>query len=325
MKAAVYTRYGPPDVVHITDVEKPVPKDDEVLIKVRASCVNPLDWHFMRGAPYFIRMQTGLRKPKDTRLGVDVAGHVEAVGKSVTQFKSGDEVFGTCRGAFAEYACSSESALVTKPDNVTFDQAASAPVAALTALQGLRAKGQIQPGQKVLINGAAGGVGTFAVQIAKSFGAEVTGVCSARNVEMVHSIGADHVIDYTQEYFTRSSRRYDRILDSVGNHSLLACRRVLNPHGTCIIVGAPGGRWMLGALARGFTAPLLSRFVSQKLAMVLTKSNKEDLTILHDLLKTGKVTPVIDRRYSLREVPEAIRYLEEGHARGKVVLTFQNE
>jgi NADPH:quinone reductase-like Zn-dependent oxidoreductase len=325
MKAAVYTRYGPPDVVHITDVEKPVPKDDEVLIKVRAACVNPLDWHFMRGAPYFIRTQTGLRNPKDTRLGVDVAGQVEAVGKNVTQFKSGDEVFGTCRGAFAEYTCASESASVRKPENMSFEQAASVPIAAFTALQGLRANGQIQPGQNVLINGAAGGVGTFAVQIAKSFGAEVTGVCSSRNVDMVRSIGADHVIDYTQKDFTKSSQRYDRILDSVGNHSLLACRRALSPSGTCIIVGAPGGRWMLGALARGFTAPLLSRLVSQKLAMVLAKSSKEDLTILHDLMKAGKLTPVIDRRYSLREVPEAIRYLEEGHARGKVVITFQND
>jgi len=208
---------------------------------------------------------------------------------------------------------------------VTLEQAACVPIAGYTALQGLRNKGKVQPGQTVLINGASGGVGTFAVQIAKSFGAEVTGVCSTRNVDMVRSIGADHVIDYTKEDFTKSSQRYDRILDSVGNHSLLACRRVLNPNGTCIIVGAPGGRWMIGALARGFTAPLLSRFVSQKLAMVLTKSNKEDLTILQDLLKAGKVAPVIDRRYSLREVPEAIRYLEEGHARGKVVITFQNE
>jgi NADPH:quinone reductase-like Zn-dependent oxidoreductase len=325
MKAAVYNRYGPPDVVQITDVDKPVPKDDEVLIKVRAASVNPLDWHFMRGAPYFIRMQTGLRKPKDMRLGVDVAGQVEAVGRNVTQFKLGDEVFGTCRGAFAEYTCASESASVRKPENMSFEQAASVPIAAFTALQGLRANGQIQPGQNVLINGAAGGVGTFAVQIAKSFGAEVTGVCSSRNVDMVRSIGADHVIDYTQKDFTKSSQRYDRILDSVGNHSLLACRRALSPSGTCIIVGAPGGRWMLGALARGFTAPLLSRLVSQKLAMVLAKSSKEDLTILHDLMKAGKLTPVIDRRYSLREVPEAIRYLEEGHARGKVVITFQND
>ena len=323
MKAAVYTRYGSPDVVQIKDVEKPIPKDNEVLIEVRAASVNPLDWHFMRGTPYFVRILAGLRKPKITRLGVDVAGQVEAVGRNVTQFKPGDAVFGSCRGAFAEYVCTSESTLVMKPDNVTFEQAASAPVAAFTVLQGLRDKGQIQPGQKVLINGAAGGVGTFAVQIAKSFGADVTGVCSTRNVDMVRSIGADRVIDYTREDFTKSGQRYDLIFDSVGNHSLLACRRVLNPKGIYIAVGGPSGRWMIGPLARGITAPVLSRFVSQKLAMVLAKPSKEDLTIMHELMETGKVTSVIDKRYSLSEVPEAIRYLEEGHARGKVVITLE--
>jgi NADPH:quinone reductase-like Zn-dependent oxidoreductase len=322
MKAAVYTRYGPPDVVQITDVEKPVPKDDKVLIKVRAASVNPYDWHFMRGTPYFVRIGAGLRKPKITRLGVDVAGQVEAVGRNVTQFKPGDHVFGSCPGAFAEYACASESALVTKPNNVTFEQAAAVSVAARTALQGLRHKGQIQPGQRVLINGAAGGVGTFAVQIAKSFGADVTGVCSTRNVDMVRSIGADRVIDYTQEDFTKSGQRYDLIFDCVGNHSLLACRRVLTPKGIYIAVGGPSGRWMIGPLARAITAPLLSRFVSQRLFMVLAKQSKEDLTILHELMKAGKVTPVIDRSYSLSEVPEAIRYLEEGHAQGKVVITL---
>ncbi len=263
MKAAVYTRYGPPDVVQITDVEKPVPKDDEVLIKVRAASVNPLDWHFMGGTPYFVRILAGLRKPKITGLGVDVAGQVEAVGRNVTQFKPGDEVFGSCRGAFAEYACTPESKLVMKPDNVTFEQAASAPVVAFTALQGLRDKGKIQPGQKVLINGAAGGVRTFAVQIAKSFGADVTGVCSTRNAAMVRSISADRVIDYTQEDFTKSGQRYDLIFDCVANHSLLACRRVLNPKGIYIAVGGPSGRWMIGPLARAITAPVLSRFVSQ--------------------------------------------------------------
>ena len=323
MKAAVYTRYGSPDVVQIKDVEKPVPKDNEVLIEVRAASVNPLDWHFMRGTPYFVRILAGLRKPKITRLGVDVAGQVEAVGRNVTQFKPGDAVFGSCRGAFAEYVCTSESTLVMKPDNVTFEQAASAPVAAFTVLQGLRDKGQIQPGQKVLINGAAGGVGTFAVQIAKSFGADVTGVCSTRNVDMVRSIGADRVIDYTREDFTKSGQRYDLIFDCVGNHSLLACRRVLNPKGIYIAVGGPSGRWMIGPLARGITAPVLSRFVSQKLAMVLAKPSKEDLTITHELMETGKVTSVIDKRYRLSEVPEAIRYLEEGHARGKVVITLE--
>ena len=323
MKAAVYTRYGSPDVVQIKDVEKPVPKDNEVLIEVRAASVNPLDWHFMRGTPYFVRILAGLRKPKITRLGVDVAGQVEAVGRNVTQFKPGDAVFGSCRGAFAEYVCTSESTLVMKPDNVTFEQAASAPVAAFTVLQGLRDKGQIQPGQKVLINGAAGGVGTFAVQIAKSFGADVTGVCSTRNVDMVRSIGADRVIDYTREDFTKSGQRYDLIFDCVGNHSLLACRRVLNPKGIYIAVGGPSGRWMIGPLASGITAPVLSRFVSQKLAMVLAKPSKEDLTIMHELMETGKVTSVIDKRYRLSEVPEAIRYLEEGHARGKVVITLE--
>ena len=323
MKAAVYARYGPPDVVQIKDVERPVPKDNEVLIKVRSAPVNPLDWHFMRGTPYFVRIMTGLRKPKDTRLGVDVAGQVEAVGRNVTQFKPGHEVFGSCRGAFAEYACTSESALVVKPDNVTFEQAASAPVAAFTALQGLRDKGQIQPGQKVLINGAAGGVGTFAVQIAKAFGAEVTGVCSTRNVEMVRSIGADHVIDYTQEDFTKSGQRYDLIFDLVTNHSLSACRRVLNPTGICVTAGGPAGRWMIGAIARSITALVLSRFVSEKFVGCLAKSSKEDLTIMRELMATRKVTPVIDKRYGLSEVPEAIRYLEEGHARGKVVITLE--
>ncbi len=322
MKAIVYSNYGSPDVLKCEGIEKPTAGDDEVLIKVRAASVNPVDWHFMRGTPYFVRILAGLRKPKITRLGVDVAGQVEAVGRNVTQFKPGDEVFGSCRGAFAEYACTSESALVTKPNNVTFEQAASVPVAAFTALQGLRDKGQIQPGQKVLINGAAGGVGTFAVQIAKWFGADVTGVCSTRNVDMVRSIGADRVIDYTREDFTKSGQRYDLIFDSVGNHSLLACRRVLNPKGIYIQVGGPSGRWMIGPLARAITAPVLSRFVSQKLSMVLARSSKEDLTIMHDLLKAGKVTPVIDKRYTLSEVPQAIRYLEEGHARGKVVITL---
>ena len=323
MKAIVYYNYGSPDVLKCEEIEKPTAGDDEVLIKVRAASVNPLDWHFMRGTPYFVRVKTGLRKPKTTRLGVDVAGQVEAVGRNVTQFKPGDEVFGSCRGAFAEYACTSESALVMKPSNVTFEQAASVPVAAFTALQGLRDKGHIQPGQKVLINGAAGGVGTFAVQIAKWFGADVTGVCSTRNVDMVRSIGADQVVDYTQEDFTKSEQRYDLILDSVGNHSLLACRRVLNPKGIYIAVGGPSGRWMIGPLARAIIALVLSRFVSQNLVMVLARRSKGDLTIMRELMEAGKVTPVIDRRYRLSEVPEAIRYLEEGHARGKVVITLE--
>jgi NADPH:quinone reductase-like Zn-dependent oxidoreductase len=324
MKAAVYAKYGPPEVVQIAEVEKPVPKDDEVLIKVRAASVNPLDWHFMRGSPYLLRLMAGLRKPKVPRLGVDVSGQVDAVGKNVIRFKPGDNVFGSCRGAFAEYVCTSESVLVRMPDNVTFEQAASVPVAALSALQGLRDKGHIQPGKKVLINGAAGGVGTFAVQIAKSFGAEVTGVCSTRNVDMVRSLGADRVIDYTQEDFTKSGQRYDLFLDCVGNHSLLACRRVLNPKGVYVPVGGTSDRWMMGPLARAIATLVLSWFVSQELVkFFLAKSNKEDLTVLCELMATGKVTPITDRRYSLSEVPEAIRYLEQGHARGKVVITLE--
>ena len=251
------------------------------------------------------------------------SGQVEAVGRSVTQFKPGDAVFGTCKGAFAEYACTSEAALVMKPENVTFEQAASVPIAALTALQGLRDKGRIQAGQTVLINGAAGGVGTFAVQIAKSFGAEVTGVCRTGNVGMVRSIGAERVIDYTKEDFTKSTQCYDMILDSVGNHSFSAYKDVLNPKGVCIAVGGPSGRWMIGPLARLITALVLSLFASQKLVTVLAKLSKEDLAIMCNLMKTGKVTPVIDRRYSLSEVAAAIQYLEEGHARGKVVIAFE--
>ena len=274
----------------------------------------------MRGTPYVIRAGAGLRKPDATRLGVDVAGRVEAVGKNVTHFKPGDEVFGTCKGAFAEYVCASEKALVLKPANVTFEQAASVAIAAFTALQGLRDKGHIQPGQRVLINGAAGGVGTFAVQIAKSFGADVTGVCSTRNVDMVRSIGADKIIDYTQEDFTKSGQRYDVILDMIGNHSFSDYRRALTPEGTLLLVGGSGERWF-GPLTGLLKAVLLSRFVSQKALLVLAHSSKEDLMFIRDLLAAGKVTPVIDRTYSLSEVPEAIRYLEEGHARGKVVIT----
>jgi len=328
MKTIVYHSYGSPDVLQCEEIEKPTAGDAEVLIKVRAASVNPLDWHFMRGAPYFVRIMTGLRKPKDTRLGVDVAGQVEAVGRNVTQFKPGDEVFGSCRGAFAEYACTSESALVMKPDSVTFEQAASVPVAALTALQGLRRgglteDGQIRTGQKVLINGAAGGVGTFAVQIATWFGADVTGVCSTRNMEMVRSIGADRVIDYTREDFTKGGQRYDVIFDSVGNHPLSACRRVLSHAGIYIVNGGQDGRW-IGPVARGIRAIVFSWFVSQKLVIFLTRRSKEDLTILRDLMESGKVTPVIDRRCRLSEVPEAIRYLEAGLARGKVVITVEH-
>jgi NADPH:quinone reductase-like Zn-dependent oxidoreductase len=332
MKAAVYTRYGPPDVVvQIKDVEKPVLKDNEVLLKVRAASVNPLDCALPKGGA---RLVTGLRNPKVTRLGVDAAGQVEAVGRDVTQFKPGDEVFGVCirdphassvkvwvsQGAFAEYACAPESTLFLKPDNVTYEQAASSPVAAFTALQGLRGEGGIKNGQRVLINGAAGGVGTFAVQIAKSFGAAVTGVCSTKNVEMVRSIGADHVIDYTREDFTKNERRYDLLLDCVGNHSLSACRRVLNPKGICVMVGDQRGRAMIGILARLIAALVLSRFVSQKFVTFLARPNKDDLIIMHDLMKAGMVTPVIDKIYTLSQVASAIRHVEERRARGKVVM-----
>jgi NADPH:quinone reductase-like Zn-dependent oxidoreductase len=322
MKAIVYCDYGSPDVLRLENIEKPAPADDQILVRVRAASVNPLDWHYIRGTPYVMRMEAGLRKPKVIRLGVDFAGTVEAVGRNVKQFRPGDDVFGARTGAFAEYVSVREDRAVLKPANLTFEQAASVPVAAVTALQGLRDKGRVQPGQKVLINGASGGVGTFAVQIAKSFGAEVTGVCSTRNVAMVRSIGADHVVDYTKEDFTEGAQRYDLILDNVGNRSLLENRRVLKPKGKYIMVGGPSGRW-IDPLPRALDAFLLSRFVSQDMTMFLAELNKEDLTILRDLMQAGKVTPVIDRRYRLSEVPEAIRYLEAGHARGKVVVTVE--
>ena len=321
MKAAVYTRYGSPDVVvQFEDVEKPVPKDNEVLLKVRAASVNPLDAGLMKGKPHSFRILFGLRKPRLTRPGVDVAGQVEAVGTSVMQFTPGDEVFGMCKGAFAEYVCAPESGLAIKPENLTFEQAASAPVAALTALQGLRDKGHIQPGQKVLINGAAGGVGTLAVQIAKSFGADVTGVCSTRNLEMVRSIGADQVIDYTQQDFTASGKRYDLIFDCFLNHSLSACRRTLNPKGIYLMVGGPPKRWTVGILAPVIKAFVLSPFVSQRFIVYVARSNREDLAMMSKLMASGKVKPVIDKVYKLSEVPEAIRYLEQRHARGKVII-----
>lgn len=324
MKAAIYTSYGPPDVVQIADVEKPVPKDDEVLMKVRAASLNPLDWHFMRGTPYAVRLVAGLRKPKVTGLGVDVAGQVEAVGNKVSQFKPGDEVFGSCRKAIAEYVCAPESKLVLKPKNITFEQAASVPVAAYTALQGLRDKGHTQPGQKVLINGAAGGVGTFAVQIAKSFGANVTGVCSTRNRDLVRSIGADRVIDYTQEDFTKRAERYDVFLDCVGNHSLSASRRVLSPKGVYVGAGGTTDNWMIRPLLRAIASIVFSLFSSQKFPMILAKPNKVDLNFMREQMESGKIVPVIDTSYRLTEVAEAIRYLETGHARGKVVITFED-
>ena len=321
MKAAVFSRYGPPEVVQIRSVEKPVPRDHEVLIQVRAASLNPLDWHILRGKPYILRLMGGLRAPKDSRCGRDVAGSVIAVGRNVTQFKVGDGVFGECRGAVAEFACAAESALALKPDTVTFEQSAAVPIAAFTALQSLRDKGHIQPGHQVLINGAAGGVGTFAVQIAKGFGAKVTGVCSTSNVDLVRSLGAE-VMDYTREDFTQSARRFDLLLDCVGNRSLLACRRVLNPQGTYVTITGPDGLW-LGPLARFLSTLVVSRFVSQNLVPVIANPNPPDLQLLRELLASGKLVPVIDKIYPLSEVPEAIRYLEAGHARGKVLIRLE--
>jgi len=326
MKAVVYRTYGSPDVLRLEEIPRPVPNDDQLLIRVRAASVNPLDWHYMEGTPYIARLlEFGLLAPATTRLGVDYAGTVEAVGKNVTGFKPGDEVFGGKNGALAEYVCVlADRAVVLKPANLTFEQAASVPIAAITALQGLRDRGQVQPGQKVLINGASGGVGTFAVQIARSLGAEVTGVCSTRNLDLVRSLGADHVIDYTKEDFTTGRERYDVILDNVGNRSLNECRRVLNPRGRYIQIGGGGlndGRWF-GPLVRVVRTFVLAPFVSQQMGMMLAELNRKDLMVLADLMQSGKVTPVIDRTYRLDEVPDALRYLEAGHARGKVVIAF---
>ncbi len=322
MKAIVYDHYGSPDVLELTETDTPVVQDDEVLVRVRAASVNPYDWHFMTGLPYLFRMKSGLLKPKKaTVLGSDIAGQVEAVGKNVTQFRPGDEVFANVEtGGCAEYIAFTEELLALKPTNLTFEQAAAVPLAALTALQALRDEGRIQPGQRVLINGASGGVGTFAVQIAKAFDAEVTGVCSGRNVELVRSIGADYVIDYTQEDFTRGEQRYDLMLDLVGNHSPSECRRVLNPKGTYLAsFGQPDHLW-LGPMAQLLRVLVLSSFVSQKMVPFVMKPNKKDLLFLKELIEARKITPVIDRTYPLSETSEASRYLEEGHARGKVVI-----
>ena len=324
MKAICFCEYGSPNVVKLDDVEKPASTDNQVLIKVRAASLNALDAYMIRDA-WLNRLIFGLRKPRDTRLGRDVAGVVEAVGKNVAQFKPGDEVFGICRGSLAEYACAAERGLVMKPVDVTFEQAASIPLAGLTALQGLR-NGKIQPGQKVLINGATGGVGTFAVQIAKSFGAEVTAVCSPRNVDLVRSIGADRVIDYTTEDYTKPDQRYDMIFDNVCNHSFFERRRVLTPKGICVLVGM-GGAGVKQSEAMGrivgnlFMAYGLSSFTDQKFAQYITKVTKPDLLLLGELLQAGKVRPVIERTYKLNEAPEAIRQLDAGHARGKLVIT----
>ncbi|HYP08827.1 MAG TPA: NAD(P)-dependent alcohol dehydrogenase [Bryobacteraceae bacterium] len=321
MQAVVFHRYGSPDVVELRELDRPVAGDGEVLVRVRAASVNALDWRVTTGRPYFVRMMEGLPKPKNPRLGVDLAGQIEAVGRNVTRFQPGDEVFGAQRGAFAEYVCAPEEALALKPANLTFEQAAAVPVAGLTALQGLRDKGRVQPGHNVLINGASGGVGTFAVQIAKSLGANVTAVCSSRNVAMVRSLGADQVIDYRQEDFTRSGQRYDLIFDVAGNRSLSACRRVMSARGTYVAVGGPDGRW-IGPAAPLLKALLLSRFVSQNLVPFVSALSQADLVVLKELIEANQVTPVIERCYPLSEVAEAIRYLETGHARAKVVITL---
>jgi len=322
MKAIQKCEYN---VLSLRDVEKPIPTDNQVLIKVRAASLNAADGHLLRGF-FAMRPVTGMRKPKDTRFGIDCAGIVEAVGKNVTQFKPGDEVFGAANGSIAEYVCASERGFVTKPENITFDQAGAVAVAGLTALQGLRDQGNIQPGQKVVINGASGGVGTFAVQIAKAFGAEVTAVCSSRNLEQARSIGADHVIDYTKEDFTKGGQRYDMIFDNVGNHSIAERRRVLAPNGICVLAGMGSagkheGQW--ARLAGNLKAFFVSPFISQKFKFYIAKTRKEDLTVLRDLMQQGKLTPVIDRQYRMSETAEALRYLEEGHARGKIVIRIE--
>ncbi len=322
MKAAVRDRFGSPDVVELREIDRPVAADNEVLVRVRAASVNPADWYSVTGRPYVARTAMGLLKPKSNSLGTDFAGTVEAVGKDVTQFRPGDEVFGGRSGAFAEYVCVGEDrAVVPKPANVTFEQAGAVPIAALTALQGLRDKGQIQPGHKVLVNGASGGVGTFAVQIAKALGAEVTSVCSTRNVDLVRSIGADHVIDYTQEDFTRSDRRYDLLLDVAGSRSWSECRRVLNPQATLVLVGGPKTNRLIGPLGHVVKVRLAGLRSSQKVVFFIAKFNKADMVVLRDLLEAGKVTPVIDRRYELSEIADALRYMGEGHAQGKIVIT----
>jgi NADPH:quinone reductase-like Zn-dependent oxidoreductase len=322
MRTVVLDSFGSPDVLQLRELEKPTPADDEVLVRVRAASVNPADWYGIAGRPWIARPAVGLFKPKESRVGVDFAGTVEAVGKDVTQFQPGVDVFGGRTGAFAEYVCvREERAIVPKPAKATFEEAAAVPIAALTALQGLRDKGQLQPGQKVLINGASGGVGTYAVQIAKALGADVTGVCSTPNVDTARSLGADHVIDYTREDFTRSDQRYDLLLDIAGSRSWSECKRVLTPKATLVIVGAPKGTRLLGPLSHIIRLRLASVGSSRKVVFFIAKMDKADLEVLRELLESGKVTSVIDRRHELSEVGDALRYLGEGHARGKIVLT----
>lgn len=321
MRAIEYTEYGPPDVLRLVEVPKPAPKDDEVLIRIRAASINALDWRMVAGKPLFARLFTGgLRRPKVTRLGVDVSGEVEAIGASVTRFKPGDMVFGACRGSFAEYGCAREDKLAMKPAGVSFDDAAATPVAGLTALQALRDVAHIKGGQHVLVDGASGGVGTFAVQIARASGADVTAVCSTRNVETARSIGADHVIDYTREDFTRSGKRYDLILAANAYHSIFDYRRSLNPDGIYVIAGGGGAQMLQGMLL----GPFLSVIGSKKMRFVMAKVTSSDLDILGELVASGKLAPVIDRRYPLSDVAEAVRYVLEEHARGKIVITVEH-
>jgi NADPH:quinone reductase-like Zn-dependent oxidoreductase len=322
MQAIMYRCYGGPEVLRLEKIPKPTPADDEVLVRVHAASVNPLDWHEMRGEPYVMRMAAGIGAPNDMHMGVDFAGTIEAIGKDVTRFKVGDGVFGGRGGAFGEYVVVREDrAIVKKPDNVTFEQAAALPIAAATALQALRDRGQLRAGQKVLINGASGGVGTFAVQIAKSMGAEVTGVCSTRNVQLVQSLGADRVIDYTREDFTRDAARYDLIVDNVGNHSLSDVRGVLQPNGRHVIVGTTSREPWLGPLAAGIESMIVARFVRQKPDLFMASLESHDLAALAALAQAGKLTSAIDRRFALHEASAAIAYLETGRARGKVILT----
>jgi NADPH:quinone reductase-like Zn-dependent oxidoreductase len=320
MQAIVQDRFGKPDVLELREVDQPDVGDDEVLVRVHAASVNPADWYAMAGFPYVARPQMGLRTPR-ARLGLDVAGEVVAVGERVTRCKAGDEVFGAGSGTLAEYAAVPEDALVAKPANLSFEQAAAVPVAGLTALQGLRDKGGIRPGQRVLINGASGGVGTFAVQVAKVFGADVTGVCSPRNVELVASLGADQVIDYTRQDFTRTGRRYDLLLDVAGSRPWSACRRVLDPGATLVLVGAPKGSRLLGPLDHILGVRLASLRASQTVGFFISTARTADLAALGELLAAGTVTPVVERSYALRDAAEALRYLGQGHAKGKLVVT----
>jgi NADPH:quinone reductase-like Zn-dependent oxidoreductase len=319
MKAIVQDRYGSPDVLELRAIDKPVVGDDDVLVGVRAAAVNIGDWHLLRGVPYVIRAVSGLRKPRRAVPGVDIAGQVEAVGRNVEEFRAGDEVFGWCRGAFAEFACAAENALLPKPGDLTFEQSAAVGDSALTALAAVRDQGRVQAGQRVLINGASGGVGTFAVQIAKAFGADVTGVCSTRNVDLVRSIGADHVIDYTKEDFTQTDRRYHVMLDLIGSRPLSDCRRALTRRGTYVLVGVRDlGRWF--GLARQSKAFLLSPFVGQRMRVFVVRHNREDLAVLKELVEAGKLAPVISARYALSDAPEALRHQGEGHTQGKIVI-----